>query len=223
MRRDANAIEVRYEELVREPEAVLSRVAECLGIPYTPAMLEPRPDERLLVERRGDHKAGAMRPVEPAHAEAWKGRLDEGDLRYVETLLAESLAALGYYRLAPRRRRPLLIIGGADGDARAWKAAEALIRDEAERLRPGEVWVRRLSRERVPLARAVTCEDFARSVLEAPSRAAAARAAWTTLYNVSRLRRSLTWVRPAVEAKWRRRAVIEKWISERVGVVGARP
>lgn len=220
VRRDANAIEVRYEELVRDPEAVLAQVTQCLGIPYTPAMLEPLPGEELLVERRGGHKAGAMRPIEPAHAEAWKERLDERELRYVETLLAESLAALGYYRLGSPRRRPLLVVGGADGDARAWKAADPLIREEVEKLRPGQVWVRRLSRERVPAVRAVSCEDFARSVLEAPSRAAAARAAWTILYNVSRLGRSLAWVRPTVEARWRRRAMIEEWIANRVRVVG---
>ncbi|BCX17011.1 MAG: sulfotransferase family protein [Geminicoccaceae bacterium] len=69
-------VTVRYEALVREPEAEGRRLCRALGIEWSPTMLEP--DRHLPAPtawRTGDEKIRRIRGVDPARAEAWRDRL----------------------------------------------------------------------------------------------------------------------------------------------------
>jgi hypothetical protein len=69
---------VHYEELVRHPEAEMSRLAAGLGVELEPGMLTPWnnvPD--VLGWGIGDEKALRTRRFDAARADAWRGRLSE--------------------------------------------------------------------------------------------------------------------------------------------------
>lgn len=79
----ARRIDVRYEELIRSTEAVLTRVCQFIGIPYDPRMLDypsrttyEHPDRSLT--------------------EQWRTTFSERELRLVEARTGPLLTARGY-------------------------------------------------------------------------------------------------------------------------------
>lgn len=99
-------IEVRYEDLIREPEKELTRVCEWIGVSFDPRMLEytvnapqyPKPDAR--------------------HAERWKRELSFHKVHWVEVQAAELMTPRGYKPLhpSPKPFRPLrhrLVMAGS--------------------------------------------------------------------------------------------------------------
>ncbi len=100
---------VRFEDLVRDPEAVLGGICDFLGVDYHPAMADPYQQSRermtdgLHAESRmlGDVKFHQHRAVDAAVAEQWREHLSEDDLGDLTWSLA---ATLGYAkRAAPAR------------------------------------------------------------------------------------------------------------------------
>ncbi|HEX8122785.1 MAG TPA: sulfotransferase [Solirubrobacteraceae bacterium] len=72
--------EVRYEELLAEPERVLRAVIEFVGEPWSDAVLLPV----------------TGRPVDPARAASWRSGMPPADRALVESAAGDLLAALGY-------------------------------------------------------------------------------------------------------------------------------
>ena len=75
-------IEVRYEELIADPEATLRRVCEFIELPFEPGMIDP-PERGKLESKLG--------PVG-----CWRERLGVEQLGAFEEVAGEMLDELGY-------------------------------------------------------------------------------------------------------------------------------
>jgi len=85
-----NALVVRYEDLVSEPEAVLRRVCGFVGVDFVPQMtVLARPSENL-----GDTTGSTQ--VVADNVEKWRRTLEPRLQRRVEALCADGLRTYGY-------------------------------------------------------------------------------------------------------------------------------
>jgi hypothetical protein len=107
-------MEVRYEDLVREPESQLRRIAEFLELPFDPAMVRfhEHVDERIAVETPPDEVApdgrvvsteererimvNVSRPPDPTRIDRWRTEIDPAERGAFEAIAGERLAELGY-------------------------------------------------------------------------------------------------------------------------------
>ena len=107
-------LEIRYEALVREPEATLREVADFISLPWDPAMLSyhRRSEERLAELDRdipawGDKLARSAesrmalhqqttKPPDPARIDRWRDELSADELDAFEREAGETLVELGY-------------------------------------------------------------------------------------------------------------------------------
>lgn len=96
---------VVYEELVRDPERILGRVADFVGIDFRAEMVEGRgfrvpgftADQHALVGKRPD----------PSRLDAWRTQLTPREIEIVESLAGDRLTGLGYpTEYGGRARRP---------------------------------------------------------------------------------------------------------------------
>jgi hypothetical protein len=99
-RRDASALvsaylEVRYEDLVAQPEETLRAVAAFLGLPYDP---------RMLAYHVGRTRANAGLPSNKAWLPPtqglrdWRAQMPAHDVELIEVLTGDLLSDLGYER-----------------------------------------------------------------------------------------------------------------------------
>jgi len=98
MLRDYGKIYVlRYEDLISEPEAELSRLCGFLGIGFEKGMLEFY-REPLTVDNSKAIKdwENLGRPVLRDNKGKYRAGLDENEVRYVEAICAEEMAVFGY-------------------------------------------------------------------------------------------------------------------------------
>ena len=94
-------LRVRYENLVREPEALLRRICDFLGIPFASDMLDPYKDVnshmttgvRSVSEFSGDLKFHLHARIEPEAADRWRKFDSEDSLSVMSRKLA---ASFGY-------------------------------------------------------------------------------------------------------------------------------
>ena len=107
-------LEVRYEDLVRDPEAVLRTVCEFIELPYDPAMLDyhERSGDRLqeIARDLDDDDGGSLRPAEErieAHQlvtdapredriDRWREKMPPEDIAQFEDTAGDLLEELGY-------------------------------------------------------------------------------------------------------------------------------
>lgn len=95
----AQFLQVRYEDLTRDPEAVLRLVCTFLGEDYNAGMLAtPERRRSTVVAAAEPWQARALRPVEPGRND-WRTRLRRRDQARVAAVLDRHLPLLGY---APR-------------------------------------------------------------------------------------------------------------------------
>ncbi len=89
---------LRYEDLVRNPEATLRRVCEFLGESFEPAMLRyyERPADELGFDRSESWKLNTLKPLDPQRLDAWKSALDAKQVDLIERASAPHLESLGY-------------------------------------------------------------------------------------------------------------------------------
>jgi hypothetical protein len=117
---DNSYLEIRYEDLVSDPEATLRRVCEFIELDYDSAMLDyhQRAAERLTemdrdlgtgengpVRTGGERLAGHAMTTEPPSTDRcgrWRQEMNEADVREFEAVAGELLADLGY-ELGSRR------------------------------------------------------------------------------------------------------------------------
>ncbi|HKV06686.1 MAG TPA: amino acid adenylation domain-containing protein [Thermoanaerobaculia bacterium] len=115
-------LRLRFEDLVQDPRAAMERVCAFLGIPFTPAMLDPYEDTgrrmtdgiHALSRMVGDVKFHEHKAIDPQVAESWKKEIAEDFLGEPTWKMAESLGyrkktAPSLVRLQPRGDRPPLI------------------------------------------------------------------------------------------------------------------
>jgi hypothetical protein len=93
--RAARLLEIRYEDLVRSPEAVLRRVIDFLGEPFDPAMLAFA-EAGALAFKDQPWREGVRRPLFDSSLETWRGELSPAQLWLVQWLTRTSMARYGY-------------------------------------------------------------------------------------------------------------------------------
>lgn len=109
-------MEVRYEELVREPERVLGAVAAHIDVPYSPTMLDFSASAATLVDtRERAWKQETLGPLLRDNVEKWRTGLTTTQVRFVEAASREAFDRVGYERSLPRRGALAGLARGAAG------------------------------------------------------------------------------------------------------------
>lgn len=98
-------LEIKYEDLVHAPEAVLRSVCEFLGERFEPSMLDyykhaaaDMPDSSLKFH------GSSIRPPDPAKAQSWQREMSAADQVLFEEVAGAALEEFGYPCGAPRNR-----------------------------------------------------------------------------------------------------------------------
>ena len=134
-------LELRYEDLVAEPEARLREVCGFLALDFEPAMLEyhRREDPALYA----DHPRLAQPPVRDARS--WRKEMRGEDAELFEAIAGDLLSELGYERAHPspgRSARAAAERAAYSARVGIWHTALPLVRKSpAWRLR--QVYIRR--------------------------------------------------------------------------------
>lgn len=136
-------LEIRYEDLVADPEGRLREVCAFLGLDFEPGMLEYHRDvarDQLL-----DHPKLAEPPG--AGRSRWREQLSAAEAERFEAVAGDLLAELGYERAFPRPSARARARAAAERAALAvrtetWRAALGLVR-RTPVWRARQVYIRR--------------------------------------------------------------------------------
>lgn len=133
--------ELRYEDLVEEPESRLREVCAFLELEYEPGLLEyhRREDPSLYA----DHPRLAEPPTRETRS--WRKELAPADAELFEAIAGDLLAELGYERAHPRpgrRTRALAERGAYSARLALWRSALPLVR-KSPLWRARQVYIRR--------------------------------------------------------------------------------
>ncbi len=88
-------LEVRYEDLIEDPEQTLRAITAFLGLPFAPEMLTYYKGKMRLGHSRSAKKAWL--PPTPG-LRNWRTQMSERDLELFEAIAGDLLSALGYDR-----------------------------------------------------------------------------------------------------------------------------
>ena len=99
-------VEVRYEDLVRDPEAQLRRLCGFLDEPFHEAMLQPHQIADIAVPQRKVWHTGTHAPVNDGAVHRWRQDLDHWELALLEFTAARQLRRHGYELSQGRRPMP---------------------------------------------------------------------------------------------------------------------
>jgi len=92
-------VEVRYEELLDAPEAVLRRITSAAGLAYAPEMLDFASSAQSLVDaRERSWKGETLGPLLRDNKEKWRRGLTPFQIEFVEAVSATAFDELGYTR-----------------------------------------------------------------------------------------------------------------------------
>lgn len=105
----ARYLEIRYEDLIADPESVLRSVTSFVGLEYEPQMLQAhaRVHETMPSRSMGVHRHLAH-PVDPQLAEQWRDGLSRSEQALAVKLAGPLLEELGYPIPAGRTSRLLV-------------------------------------------------------------------------------------------------------------------
>ncbi len=115
---------VRYEDLVRDPEPEMRRLADFLGLAFDPAMLDPsKREHKGFGERQAQHMTNTLKPVFTSSIDKWKTAMKREHVAMVEHALGERMRRLGYELSGASVAMVGARLAGseaADACARAW-------------------------------------------------------------------------------------------------------
>lgn len=120
----ARYLEVRYEELVAEPEGVLRRICTHAALSFEPAMVDYA--GRVDVSRQ-PHQQSLTRPP-TAGLRDWRTDMTADDVRAFEAVAADLLAELGYDTTGVVTARGRLRRLSYAGRVKAWNASGRAVR-----------------------------------------------------------------------------------------------
>jgi len=129
--------ELRYEDLVAEPEGALRDACAFLGLDYAPAMLEYHCG--VDPDRMVDHR-GLARPPLPG-ARRWREEMAPRDVERFEAIAGELLIELGYEIRFPSPRIATRLLGRLDRSMLAMRIASFDVAVAAARRSP--LWAMR--------------------------------------------------------------------------------
>jgi hypothetical protein len=98
--------EVRYEDLVRDPEPQLRRLCDFLGEAFDARMLHPHQMAGIAVPQRKVWHTATHEPVNDAAVQRWRRDLEQWELDLLEFTAARQLRRHGYELSRGRRPRP---------------------------------------------------------------------------------------------------------------------
>ncbi|GIF14031.1 sulfotransferase family protein [Actinoplanes teichomyceticus] len=98
--------QVRYEDLVAEPERHLRVICRFLGEDYDPAMTRPSEQARVAVPDYKTWHELTRSQVTTARVRSWHTRLGATELRRCEAVFGDRLPRFGYQLSAAPRRTP---------------------------------------------------------------------------------------------------------------------
>jgi hypothetical protein len=121
--------ELRYEDLVREPDAELRRVASFLGLDFEPGMLAYHAGVDAAALQ--DHPLLAKPPTPDTRR--WQEQLSSAHAQIFEAIAGDTLSAFGYERVYPEpsiRARACASLVDASYRTRlaSWKSSLAVVR-----------------------------------------------------------------------------------------------
>ncbi|MFN8621060.1 MAG: stealth conserved region 3 domain-containing protein [Chloroflexota bacterium] len=93
---DPLTLELRYEDLVTDPEAAVARVCAFLGEPFEPAMVQASAARAKVVAENEAWHAKVAGAVDPARAVAWRTDLPEDEQRAVAMICHAEMPRHGY-------------------------------------------------------------------------------------------------------------------------------
>jgi hypothetical protein len=102
---DDGYVEVRYEDLVADPDGQARRLCQFLGEPFDAAMLAPQQVAEVAVPERKIWHSRTHGVIDEAAVERWRGDLEPWELDLFEFVAAPQLRQHGY--ALSRGRRPL--------------------------------------------------------------------------------------------------------------------
>ncbi|MEM9955318.1 MAG: sulfotransferase [Chloroflexota bacterium] len=88
--------EMRYEDLVSNPEQTLQRVCDFAGIPYKPVMLDFWKSDTTVEHQWYEHHQNLAKPLSTKSVGRWRERLTNEQQQIVNTELREMLDYYGY-------------------------------------------------------------------------------------------------------------------------------
>jgi len=94
-------LELRYEDLVRAPEATMRRALEFLGEPWDAAVLEHDRCSDLVLPAGESSSGEASQAVYSGAVDRWREQLDPSQVASIEAVAGGLLQALGYGRPGP--------------------------------------------------------------------------------------------------------------------------
>ena len=147
--------QVRYENLIANPETVLPGLCAWLNVPYTDAMLRYYESEASQVAATsGRMWQNLARPVLSQNTGNFRRQLSADDLLLVEAAAGETLDKLGYACITSPEKRPAVT-----NDMEAWfNVMDETLRQEAQQAAPAadqqkraryNEWVQYLQHQRV--------------------------------------------------------------------------
>ena len=101
-------LEVRYEHLVVDPTAVLSRICDFIGVSFSAAMLAGHQRVDQVVKDEA-WKQGVARPINAASVGAWRQRLTPAQAGLLEIVAGDYLEQTGYSPQATVGRAQMLL------------------------------------------------------------------------------------------------------------------
>lgn len=95
-------VELRYEELVADPEPTLRRMADAIDLPFAPAMLDPSERAGGVIETTGhpDYHRHLSKPP-TAGLRNWRTARSDAEVARFEILAGDTLTDFGYVRHVP--------------------------------------------------------------------------------------------------------------------------
>ncbi|HEX8067721.1 MAG TPA: sulfotransferase [Thermoleophilaceae bacterium] len=113
-------VQIRYEDMTRDPEAVLRLVCAFLSEDYDPGMVDDPSRRRATVPAvAGEWQARALGAIVPAREGGWRERLGRADRLRVNAVVGPMLATLGYESPRPREQAGAIPFAAAEGVRRA--------------------------------------------------------------------------------------------------------
>jgi len=117
-------LEVRYEQLVADPEQELRRIAAHAGFPFEEAMLAHASGVDVSAK---PHQQSLSKPVTPGLRD-WRTEMSADDVRAFEEVAGDLLVELGYSATASPTARGRARRASYVGRVSAWKAVSRALR-----------------------------------------------------------------------------------------------
>lgn len=128
--------ELRYEDLVRDPERQLEPLCEFLGVEYSPAMLGYTSRAEQVIAGMGNRAYHENIQRAPQRTRDWRTDLSERDAARFEALAGDALAMFGYDR-GPTPGVPLRVEAALRHGADAAAKRGRILRTRIRRRLPG--------------------------------------------------------------------------------------